>query len=86
MQINYELNAINRTKNEWSVTVKGESLPRGTIRRLSHRTYGWNDSSGLHEYQSQHEAAIHCIRLSRTRQTRQIKRSENFRLSVLRSA
>jgi hypothetical protein len=68
----YELNPINRSKNEWSVTVKGESLPRGTIRRLSHRTYGWNDSSGLYEYQSQNDAAIHCIRLSRTRQARQI--------------
>jgi hypothetical protein len=82
----YSLTPINNKKNEWAVTVTGESLPCGTIRKLSFQTYGWHDGTGLHEYRSLHIAAVQCIRRSPERKERGCKNWQAKRRFLLRSA
>lgn len=72
----YELIPVKN--NEWAVKVKGQLVPCGTIRLLTHCTYGWHDITGYHEYLSREDAAIECINSARKRRLRQLIRAESF--------
>jgi hypothetical protein len=71
--MNYEL--ISTGTNEWAVKVQGAIAPCGTIRLLTHCTYGWHDITGYHEYLSREDAAIECINSARKRRIRQGSRA-----------
>jgi hypothetical protein len=71
--MNYELIPIRN--NEWAVKVKGAIAPCGTIRLLTHCTYGWHDMKGYHEYLTREDAAIECINSARKRRIRQGSRA-----------
>ena len=49
-----------RPQKEWAVMLYGEAV--GTVRKLSHNTYGWMDAKGAHKYSDIEQAAKERIR------------------------